>query len=437
MQAFFEDPSSVQAPQPPEALYKWLFLDLNSYFASVEQQDNPRLRGRPIAVVPMMTDGTCAIAASKEAKRYGIKTGTKIYDAKRMCPDLICVLARHDIYVEYHHRILDEVVKHTPINKVWSVDELSSRLPPNKQTRDAAIGVATRLKAGLRENLGECITCSIGLAPNGYLGKVASDMQKPNGLVLLDQDTMAEKLFRLELRDLCGINVGIETRLHNAGIKTVEQLWHLNPKHARKIWGGVGGERFWYNLHGFEVPDLETNRSMVGHSRILDPHLRPLPQARLVARRLTIKAATRLRRMEMYSTSFDLSVRSADGKTARWSAGLTLSPSQDNFSFLSALDVLWAEMLRSFRPWQLKKVSVTMTGLCERQDITPDLFDMASPEFQKLQKRNDKVSVTMDALNKKFGSETIRLGVSPKTAAGFVGTKIAFNRIPDAEEFHE
>lgn len=441
MQEIFEPPAeTVKSSIPGEEAYapfKWLFMDLNSYFASVEQQDNPSLRGRPVAVVPMMTDGTCAIAASREAKRYGIRTGTKIYEAKRMCPGLVCVLARHDVYVAYHHRILAEVVKHAPINKVWSVDELSSRLPPGKRTKEAATALVMRLKQGLRENVGEYITCSVGLAPNGYLGKVASDMQKPDGLVLLEPETMVEKLFTLKLRDLCGINVGIESRLHRAGITTVEQLWHLSPKHARKIWGGVGGERFWYNLHGFEVPDIETSRSMIGHSRILDPELRRLDQARLVARRLTIKAASRLRRYELYATSFDLSARSAIDKTQRWSAGITISPSQDNFTFLRALDRLWAEMMATFPTSHLKKVSVTMTGLCERGEITPDLFDMASPQFQKLQQRNDKLSSAIDTLNKKFGSETVQLGVSPQTAAGFVGTKIAFNRIPDMAEFHE
>ena len=84
--------------------YKWLFLDLNSYFASVEQQENPALRGKPVIVVPMMTDATSAIAASREAKKFGITTGTKVYDAKRLCPSVRCVLARHDKYVEYHHK---------------------------------------------------------------------------------------------------------------------------------------------------------------------------------------------------------------------------------------------------------------------------------------------------------------------------------------------
>ncbi len=416
--------------------YKWLFLDLNSYFASVEQQENPRLRGKPLIVVPMMTDGTCAIAASREAKKYGIKTGTKVYDAKRLCPGIPCVLARHDVYVDYHHKVLDEVIKHTPIDKVWSVDELSSRLPPNKRSKEAATAVAHRLKAGLRENVGEVITCSIGLAPNSWLGKVASDMQKPDGLVCLEPDTMHERLFELDLRDLPGINYAMEERLHKVGIRSVEQLWNLSPKHARRIWNNVGGERFWYNLRGYDIPVPETNRSMVGHSRILDTDLRPAEQARLVARRLTIKAAARLRRLEMYATNFDLSVRAA-GSEQRWSAGLTISPSQDNFAFLRALDHLWAAMLTTFDARLLKKVSITMTGLCERQQITPDLFDTSSQAFQKLQKRNDKLTSAMDFLNKKYGSETLRLGVSPQTQAGYVGTKIAFNRVPEQAEFAE
>ena len=90
-----------------ETSLKWLFVDLNSYFASVEQNENPSLRGKPVAVVPMPTEHTCAIAASYEAKAYGVKTGTIIRDARNMCPNLICVPARHDVYVRYHNRILE------------------------------------------------------------------------------------------------------------------------------------------------------------------------------------------------------------------------------------------------------------------------------------------------------------------------------------------
>jgi DNA polymerase-4 len=107
---------------------RWLYVDFNSYFASVEQQLRPELRGQPIAVVPVETDSTCAIAASYEAKAFGVKTGTPIYEAKRLCPGLTCVLARHERYVEFHHRLIEEIERHIPVTAVCSIDEVASRL---------------------------------------------------------------------------------------------------------------------------------------------------------------------------------------------------------------------------------------------------------------------------------------------------------------------
>jgi DNA polymerase-4 len=127
-----------------EAGIKWMFMDLNSFFASVEQQENPHLRGRPVAVIPMDTDFTCVIAASYEAKAYGIKTGVMVKQAREMCHYLQCVPAHHEVYVAYHHKIIEEVAKHTPINKICSIDELSSRLPPGKQSIDAASIIAKK-----------------------------------------------------------------------------------------------------------------------------------------------------------------------------------------------------------------------------------------------------------------------------------------------------
>ena len=96
----------------------WLFVDLNSYFASVEQQVRPELRGRPVGVVPMMADTTCCIAASYEAKAFGVRTGTIVADAKRMCPEIVLVEARHEIYIEYHHRVVEAVESCVPVTAV-------------------------------------------------------------------------------------------------------------------------------------------------------------------------------------------------------------------------------------------------------------------------------------------------------------------------------
>eukprot|EP01037_Dinobryon_pediforme_P025324 gene25324-27431_t len=122
---------------PPRPL-RWLFLDLNSYFAAVEQQLAPELRGKPILVAPVHSDTTVAIAASIEAKRYGIRTGTPVWEAKRLCRELIVVPARHDKYVEFHEAIVAEIWKHIPVTKVCSIDEVACRLLDNENSVAAA-----------------------------------------------------------------------------------------------------------------------------------------------------------------------------------------------------------------------------------------------------------------------------------------------------------
>jgi DNA polymerase-4 len=420
---------------PQQNGLKWLFLDLNSYFASVEQQDQPQLRGRPVAVVPMQTDSTCAIAASYEAKAYGIKTGTKIYEAKRMCPDLVCVPARHHLYTRYHHLILDEIIKHIPINKVWSIDELSSRLPKRLRSVEAATAIAHQIKAGLRTNVGEAIRCSIGVAPNSFLAKVATDMQKPDGLVILKPEDLPGRLFDLKLTDLPGINVNMMMRLQRNRIATVEQFWNISPKHARRIWGSVGGERFWYNLHGYDIPDIQTKTSVIGHSRVLEPQFRSPDKARMIARRLTIKAATRLRRAELYAGGFAFKCRDQNGE--RWVGDIACSPAQDNFTFLAALDDLWTQMEATMRPTRLHKIAMTLHKLQKPQEITPDLFAAASSTQQKQSAKNERLTGVMDILQQKFGNDAIQLGLLSGMNHEHTEAKIAFSRVPDLAEFNE
>ena len=429
---------------PSGSELKWLFLDLNSYFASVEQQENPALRGKPVAVVPADTPHTCAIAASYEAKAYGIKTGTIIRDAKRMCPNLICVQARHDIYVDYHERLLEEFIHHAPINKVWSIDEWDSRLPPSRRTRDKAIEVALKIKDGIRKNVGESITCSIGLASNSLLAKIATDMHKPDGLVLLPPDELPGRLFDLRLTDIPGIGQNMERRLMRAGITSVETLWHTSPKQARKIWGSVEGERYWYWLHGYDFSRQDTNRSMIGHSRVLDPDMRSPEKARLMARRLLTKAVRRLRMQNLYAGTLALGV-TVQGNTwkdrLKWRQEIRLNPACDPFTFLQHLDRLWAEMSVYFCQTynmptpRFKKVSTLLLALKEKHEITEDLFS-GGHETNRIQaQKNEALAAAMDRLHDKYKSETVTLGVPPKTLAGYVGTKIAFNRVPKKEEF--
>ena len=199
------------------ASLRWLYLDLNSYFAHVEQQLDPALRGRPVVVASVSSDSTSAIAASYEAKAFGIRTGTKIHEARALCRDVIVVSPDHRKYVEYHHRIIAEVERHVPVTMVCSIDEVACRLLDNENSVAAASALSARIKAGMRENVGEWLTASIGIASNRLLAKMAADMQKPDGLTILAPETRAAQLLTLQLSDIPGVGRNMERRLAAAG----------------------------------------------------------------------------------------------------------------------------------------------------------------------------------------------------------------------------
>src|SRR6266478_4343232 len=139
---------------------QWLFLDLNAFFASCEQQENPALRGKPVIVVQTLTDSACAIAASYAAKGFGINTGTLVRDARRLCPAVIPVQANHRLYTDYHDQILKAVDTCLPIEKVMSIDEMACRLMGSEQQMPVARALALKIKRVLRDQVGECLTCS-------------------------------------------------------------------------------------------------------------------------------------------------------------------------------------------------------------------------------------------------------------------------------------
>jgi DNA polymerase-4 len=425
-------PDLIPATSP---LVDWLFLDLNSYFASVEQQLHPELRGKPVAVVPVDSDATCAIAASQEAKQFGIKTGTNIGEARRRCPDLITVMANHDYYVKFHHQIIAEVERHFPVHVICSIDEMACKLDAPRRQLAAAQDLAKRIKQGLRERMGECITCSIGLAPNRFLAKVASDMQKPDGLVVLLPEELPGRLLELELRDLCGIGRRMEPRLHACGIRTVADLWEVDRETLHRAWGGVGGDRFWHALHGGATEDdLPPAHRTIGHSHVLAPELRTPPAAGVVARRLLLKAASRLRRMKYRAKHLHLSVRLEEGPQCE--AQAKFDEVSDSIVLARVLAELWEQVMKKARWQRVKKVSVTLFGLVsEEWPQQLELFDSSGESTPKEQR--ELLSRVLDEINQKHGRDSVVIGFTPDTVRTFSGTKIAFTRIPDQEEFKE
>ena len=425
---------------PPRPL-RWLFLDLNSYFASVEQQLDPALRGKPVIVAPVDADTTVAIAASVEAKRYGISTGTPVWEAKRKCRDLLIAPARHQKYVEFHDAIIAEIWKHIPVTHVCSIDEVACRLLDNENSPEAAVALAKRIKAGIRARVGECLTSSVGIAPNRLLAKLASDLQKPDGLVVLTADQLPHRLYDLKLREIAGIGAKMERRLARDGILDIRQLCERRPRDAGTAWGGINGDRLWYLLHGVELPEKPTQSRTIGHSHVLSPSKRGLEPTRLTARRLALKAASRLRRKGYRSRLLVLHGKFEDDKS-NWRASIKLPNTQDSFVILSALDSLFPRLAAAGRQrtggFRLRMVGVT---LCEIEGVEGEqgsLFAALDPDDPLAREtRTLSLSRAMDRINEKFGRHAVSVGPLNGGRIDAVGTKIAFGRIPDLDEFHE
>ncbi len=430
------DPSPASASIGPRLA--WLFLDLNSYFASVEQELRPRLRGRPVAVVPLFADTTCCIAASYEAKAFGVRTGTTVADAKRLCKGIELIEARHEVYVEYHHKIVQAVETCVPVTAVLSIDEMACRLIGREQPLLAALELARQVKRAVREKAGETLRCSVGLAPNRYLAKIASDMEKPDGLVALTPDILQAALRGLTPRDLPGIGARMEKRLHERGIRTMEQLLALDREEMNSVWGGIGGEKLWHWLRGedFNDPALEHQKS-IGHSHMLAPELRTIEGVYAVLHKLLHKAAMRLRAARLWATHLTLDIKYAVPKSAAtrqhlsgipqsaWSKGTSLIECQDNQTLIEGLQKLWAQRPQGAGFEKPFYAGIALGSLVPDHLHTLNLFSSLEGES-----RRARIATTMDSLNHKYGTQTV-MAASMLLASAAAPTRIAFTSIPD------
>ncbi|MGH9617251.1 MAG: DNA polymerase Y family protein [Acidobacteriaceae bacterium] len=417
---------------------RWLFLDLNSYFASVEQETRRELRNRPVAVVPLMADTTCCIAASYEAKAFGVRTGTQVGEAKRMCPELVLVEGRHELYVDYHRRVVEAVESCVPVSSVRSIDEMACELMGREQPLLAAMDLARRIKAAIREQVGSTLCCSIGVAPNRYLAKIASDMEKPDGLIALTHDMLPDVLLRLGLRDLVGVGSRMERRLNSHGVKTMTDLLALTAEQLGVAWGGVQGERLWHWLRGedFHDADLEHAKS-IGHEHVLGPELRTLEGTYATAHKLLHKAAMRLRMQKLWAAGISLQLRftvpknAATGKHGSgipqrtWNEQLRLVECQDSQTLIEGLRKLWAMRPKGAMYEKPFLVGVTLIDLVPDALHTLSLFSTLDREAGR-----DQLAAAMDQLNKKYGTETLYFA-SMHLARTTAPTRIAFNTVPD------
>lgn len=183
-----------------------LFIDCDSYFASVERHLDPKFRGKPVGVAPVMAETSCCIAASYEAKAFGVKTGTRISDARVMCPGIAIVESKPAEYIKIHHRIIEAVEDSIHVEAVLSIDEMWAWLPYNWREPEFVREIARKIKATVARDVSPVIKVSVGAAPNNYLAKMASKMRKPDGLFLIEGRDLPVILHELKLRDFTGIH---------------------------------------------------------------------------------------------------------------------------------------------------------------------------------------------------------------------------------------
>jgi DNA polymerase-4 len=396
-----------------------LYVDLNSFFASAEQQMQPALRGRPIGVLPVMAETTCCIAASIQAKRFGIRTGTPVHEARRRCREIIFVEARPAAYVALHHAIVAAVNGCYPVSAVLSIDEMALDLTGRHRQTHEAIALGRAIKAAIYREVGSELHCSIGIAPNRFLAKTASNFTKPDGLEIIHPEDLPTCLYRLPLRALTGIGEAMAARLEHLGIDTVEKLYAARKETLRLAWGGIEGERFHARLRGEVVAPVPTRRATVSHSHVLPPERRNPVDAQAILFRLLHKAAMRLRHYDCVAGALAVHVSSANGR--RWQADCRFSAHQNTLAFNQQFATLWTDYPPALT--HPLKVGVVLSSLCEKRAMSLDLF--ASP-------RAGRLNQALDRINLRYGPNTLFFG-SADRGRGNAPMRIAFNHVPEPD----
>ncbi|WP_287883710.1 UMUC-like DNA-repair protein [Paracoccus sp. (in: a-proteobacteria)] len=387
--------------------FRTLYIDMNSFFASVEQQLNPAIRGRPVAITAMENEKGCCVAASYEAKAHGVKTGTSVPDARRLCPGIVFLPSRHRLYVRFNLRVAAVLDRYAELERIRSVDEFQIVLSGEATELDGARALVARLKAAVAAEVGECLRFSAGIGPNHLLAKIAGKLEKPNGCQWLSRENMPDRIAHLALDDLPGISRSMRVRLERAGVYDMVSLCRLDPRHARAIWRSVEGERFVRALQGEPIPLVKTRRGGFGNSKVLAPEFRAPAEAYLVSRWLLEKASARLRRDGRVAGSFSLHL-SPLGRYP-WARSMRCAPTQDTLEFMRMNRALWRRAWPEIRGTQLLSIGVHLGDVDHLNSRTGDLLLPVAPAERTL---GERASAAADFINQRFGPGTIQFGIN-------------------------
>lgn len=399
-----------------------LWVDMDAYFASAEQHLQPRLRGRPVGVVPVFTpdgrpaESSCCIAVSYAARPSGVRTGTLVYEARRLCPDIRFVHARPAEYVRLHHAIINTVETVLPIDKVYSIDEFACRLLGSERDPVRAADLGLSIKRTVRERFSAALTCSIGIAPNRLLSKVASDERKPDGLNIVEASMLPHCFYSLDLEDWPGISRRMRARFKDNGVTTTAQMYALTEQEMARVFGSVDGKRWWMLIRGCDLPDKATVRRTLGHQHVLPPEKRHRDVAFRVLVRLLTKAAQRLRR-EGYRTR-ELVCAARLLPAGQWSRRTVLPPTSSTRVLLAAMVEQWTHAPHD----RYLVIATTLRRLIPDRAAPAPLFPAEQAE--------ERLDRAIDRINARFGYGAIRPASADVASAPM---RIAFSSIPDLD----
>jgi DNA polymerase-4 len=379
-----------------------LVVDLNCAFASIEQQHDPSLRGKPLAIAAYATDAATIVSSSREARDLGIKTGMKVFEARAIYPGIAVMEPNPPRYRAVSDRLMEILERHSPDVLRMSIDEASVNLAGTPGLARLGVeGVGREIKRAIREEVGACVTCSVGISTSIWMAKQASNLNKRDGLERIDHRNLVAVLGRLELTDLSGIAEASARRLQRAGVRTPLEFLLSTPEQL--LAAGMHAEvaNAWLRrLRGFEVAGFEgVTRKSYSHSHVLARATRSQPELEELLMRLSEMVGRRLRAANRTGRTVSIGVvyRPAAGRFSRQ----TTLPSQISTGeeiYKAALELLRARDDRL----EVGTLGVGVSGLGEADSGQLDLFADPKPVPRR------RLETAIDAIRDRFGEDAIQ-----------------------------
>lgn len=375
-----------------------MHCDMNAFFASVEQQNDPKLRGKPIAVIGR--GRTVVTTSSYEARAFGVKTGMNTWQARQKCPHIIFVVGDNRKYTWVSTKIIELMQQFTPLIEVFSIDEAFLDVTGSMKLYHTPENIAHLLKSQIKYHFG--ITCSIGIAPNKLLAKLASDMKKPDGLTVIKPDEVERVLERIPAKDLCGVGSKTARQLALFNIVTCGDLGRFPVDILKKKFGVIGEQlsKMGRGIDNSPVVPAEDEEEVktVGHSMTLERDLEDRQEILKYLLQLSEMVGRRARRYNVWGKTVTLSIRYADFDT--WLSKqetLLKHINQSSDIYKAAVSILDSITLEQ----PVRLLGVRLSNLRYESNQMP-LFE---EDRKKLFLAN-----AMDEVNDKYGNFTVTFG---------------------------